>query len=156
LPLSYRRYVKSGLEIPENPLADALRGWVLGSEAFLKRMVVLAETEHDQRRQRTSRRLKATTPDEIILATAAYHGLGPEEYVEFRSQAAGREQAAFLCHRWTGEPLSRLSARFGLSHPDSSSNLIRRATKRMADSKSYRDSINDIEWNPGLKTENPT
>ena len=115
---AYRRYVKAGLEIPVNPLGDALRGWVIGSEAFLKRIVVLAEAEDDRRRQRTSRRMKATTPDEIIAETAAYHEVAPEEYVGFRSQAAGREIAALLCRRWTGEPLSSLSTRFGLAHPD--------------------------------------
>ncbi|TWU59467.1 Chromosomal replication initiator protein DnaA [Rubripirellula tenax] len=151
---AYRKYVKASLGTPENPLSDALRGWVLGSEAFLKRMVVLAEAEDDRRRQRTSRRMKATTTDEIIAATAAYHEVGSEEYVGFRSQAAGREIAALLCRRWTGEPLSCLSSRFGLAHPDSSSNLIRRAKKRMAESKSYRDSIDEIETNLGLKTEN--
>ncbi len=82
--------------------------------------------------------MKATTPDEIIAETAAYHKVALEEYVGSRSQAAGREIAAFLCRRWTGEPLSSLSARFGLAHPDSSSNLLRRATKRMSESKANR------------------
>ncbi len=54
---------------------------------------------------------------------------------------------------WTGEPLSSLSEKFGLPHRDSSSNLIRRARKRSDQSKDYRKSIADIEWNLGLKTE---
>ena len=80
---------------------------------------------------------------------------GESGYHWFRSQAAGRKRAAFLCYRWTVEPLSQLSACFGLSHPVSSSNFTRRVKKRTAESKSDRDSISDIKWNLGLKTENP-
>jgi len=153
---AYRRYVKEGIGTRENPLAGALRGWVLGSEAFLKRMVGLAQSADDRQRQRTSRRMKAIGIDEIIAETAAYHEVDPSQYVGFRTQAAGREMAALLCRRWTGEPLSRLSEKFGLAHPDSSSNLIRRARKRSDQSKEYRKAIEDIEWNLGLKTENQT
>lgn len=41
----------------------------------------------------------------------------------------------------------------GLAHPDSSSNFNRRATKGMAESKSHWNSIDDIEWNLGLNTD---
>jgi hypothetical protein len=37
----------------------------------------------------------------------------------------GREITSNLCRRWTSEPLSRQSERIGLSHLDSSSNIIR-------------------------------
>jgi len=36
-------------------------------------------------------------------------------YIRLRCTAAGREIAAYLCRMWTGEPLSRISERFGLS-----------------------------------------
>ncbi len=41
-----------------------------------------------------------------------------------------------MCPRCVGESLSHLSARIGLSHPISSSNVIRRAAKRMPESES--------------------
>ena len=152
--IAYRQYVKAGLEVDDNPLAGALRGWVLGSESFLKRAIVLASGEDEQKRHRTARRMKVVTMDVIITETAAYYDLDENEYVGFRCTAAGREIAALLCRRWTGAPLSEISNRFGLSHPDSSSNLIRRATKRMNESKEYLQAIEDIEYNLGLKTEN--
>jgi hypothetical protein len=46
---------------PENPLTSALGGWGLGSEPFLKTAIALAQSDDDQKRQRTSRRLKAVT-----------------------------------------------------------------------------------------------
>ena len=72
----------------------------------------------------------------------------------FRSQAAGREMAALLCRRWTGETIASLSERFGLKHPDSASNLVRRAKSRAESSRQYRKAIADIEYNLELKTEN--
>ena len=91
----------SGYASEDNPLAGALRGWVIGSEAFLKRMVLLAHSDDDRKRQRTSRRMKAVTPDEIIAVTAAYHEVDASDYVGFRAQAPGRDMAALLCRRWT-------------------------------------------------------
>jgi putative transposase len=151
--VAYRRYVDSGRSIGENPLANALSGWILGSESFLKKAIALAESDDDQKRQRTARRLKAVTAEQIIEETASYYDVSPAEYVGFRSLAAGREVAAFLCRRWTGETIASLSGRFGLAHPDSASNLVRRANSRMGNSKPYRQAIDDIEYNLDLKTE---
>jgi len=53
--------------------------------------------------------------DELHAYWAAANG-GKDASVAYRRYVkAGLEKAALLCHRWTGEPLSRLSARFGLS-----------------------------------------
>ena len=86
--------------------------------------------------------------------TASYYEVSASDYVGFRSLAAGREIAALLCRRWTGETIASLSGTFGLAHPDSASNLVRRAKQRLAKSKDYRQAIDDIEYNLGLKTEN--
>jgi putative transposase len=72
--------------------------------------------------------------EQILQVVATAHQVAPEEYVGFRSAAAGREMAAWLCRRWTGVSLAELSRRFGLRHPDSSANLVRRAKQREADS----------------------
>lgn len=152
---AYRQYVGQGMEVPENPLAKALSGWVLGSEAFLKKAIAMAQPSDAKERQRTTRRLKAVNCEEIMTETAAYYDVDQSKYVGFRSTAAGREIAALLCRRWTGEPLSKLSDRFGLSHPDSASNLVRRAKLREKESKDYRQAIKEIEYNLALKTEKP-
>jgi len=119
---AYRQYVKAGRIDPENPLTSVLSGWVLCSEAILKKAIALAQSDDDQKRQRTSRRLKAVTAELIIEETAFCHEVCSTEYIGFRSLAAGREVAALLCRRWTGETIASLSKRFGLAHPDSASN----------------------------------
>ncbi len=127
---AYRRYVVAGLSgAPENPLKSALREWVIGSHDFLKRMVVLAEGQDEDRRGSLRRRMGVITVEEVMEAVADVHQVEPEEYVGvgFRSMAAGREMAALLCRRHTAVTLSALSQRFGLRHPASSANLVRRA-----------------------------
>ena len=138
----------------DNPLREAWREWALGSAAFIKRTLALAASGDEPQSQRTSRRFNAVTVSEIIAATAAHHGVEPSEYIGFRSSAAGRELAALLCHRWTGESLSSLSKQFGLAHPDSSSNLIGRAKKRCEESQGYQRKVTTLEPTIGLKTEN--
>jgi hypothetical protein len=151
---AYRQYVQAGLGEADNPLKAAWRDWALGSAAFIKRTLALAASQDEQQRQRTSRRLKDVTVTEIIAATAKHHGVDPSEYIGIRSKAAGREQATLLCRRWTGESLSSLSAQFGLAHPDSSSHLVRRATKRCEESQAYRNTVATLERTLGLKPEN--
>ncbi|QDT05095.1 hypothetical protein K227x_34930 [Rubripirellula lacrimiformis] len=129
--------------------------WLLGSEAFLKKSIAMAQSSDTQERQRTTRRLKAVTGQEITTETAAYNEVDQAGSIGFRSASAGREIAALLCRRWTGEPLSKRSKRFGLSHPDSASNLARWAKTREKQSKSNRKAIQAIECNRALKTENP-
>ena len=91
---------------------------------------------------------------EIIAATAAHHGVEPSEYIGFRSSAAGRELAALLC--LAGRRIaSSLSKQFGLAHPDSSSNLNRRAKKRCEESQGYQRTVTTLERTIGLTTENP-
>jgi putative transposase len=128
---AYRRYVAEGLSGgAENPLKSALREWVIGSQNFLNRMVALAAGADKEELVKLTRRMGALSVDEIIRAVAEVHGLEADEYVGFRVVARGREIAALLCRRYTRVTLAQLSDRFGLRHPDSSANLVRRAKKR--------------------------
>jgi REP element-mobilizing transposase RayT len=150
---AYRRYIAEGLSgATENPLKSALREWVIGSEEFLKRMVALAEGEGKKSRGRLTRRMGAVTIDEVMATVADMHEVEPEEYVGFRSPAAGREMAALLCRRYTNATLAQLSDHFGLGHPDSSANLVRRAKKREEESALFRRQISRAESQLVMKT----
>jgi hypothetical protein len=61
--------------------------------------------------------------------------------------------AALLCRRYTSATLAQLSERFGLRHPDSSANLVRRAKKREEESAFYRRQIARAESQLAMKTE---
>ena len=71
----------------------------------------------------------------------------------FRSGAAGRDMAAYLCRRYTTASLRELSDRFGLSHPDSASDLVRRGAKRIEQSSEAVRQQAAIEKKLGLNPE---
>jgi len=152
---AYRRYVAQGLSgVAENPLKSALQDWVIGSQDFLIRFVALAAGDEENSLGRFRRRTNVTTVDEVIGTVAAMHEVEPQQYEDFRSPAAGREMAALLCRRYTSATLAELSERFGLRHPDSSANLVRRAKQREKESASYRRRIAQAESQLAMNTEN--
>lgn len=57
----------------------------------------------------------------------------------------GQDLAVYLAHRRTTSTLRELATVFGLSHPDSVSNLIRRAEKAISGSKSQKQDIERID-----------
>ena len=73
------------------------------------------------------------------------YGVCADEYAAWRSQALGRDLAALLAHRRTVATLRDLSHHFGLSHPDSVSNLIRRAENALAKSKTLQSDLKKID-----------
>ena len=144
--MAYRRFVESGLESPpSNPLDDALDGWLLGSDAFLQKVKKLfTKPQHvDQTPQ--ARRLTNLDANQVLATVAAYFKASPSSYQSKRSTALGRDLAAYLAHRRTTATLRELAIAFGLSHPDSVSNLIRRAEIAISASKSQKQDLDRIE-----------
>jgi len=150
---AYRKYVKEGRNVPEDPFKTELREWVFGSEDFLRRMVRLAEGSNAQRHRSTTRRIKSVSVEEIVSATASAHRVEGSEYAQFRSTAAGRDMAAWLCRRWSGATLRELGPWFGLAGTDSVSNLVRRAEARYKELSKWRRQVTQIETELGLNTE---
>ena len=84
--------------------------------------------------RRRVRRANPVLVESVFEATASQYAVSADEYVGFRSGAAGPDMAVYLCRRYTSATLRELSDRFGLSHPDSVSDLIRRGAKRIEQS----------------------
>lgn len=124
-----------------------------GGRCRLRRMVRLSEGRHAHRHRSTIRRIKSVTVEEIISATAKAHRVESSEYARFRSAAAGRDMAAWLCRRWSGATLRELGPWFGLAGTDSVSNLVRRAEGRYKESSKWRRQAKQIETKLGLNTE---
>jgi putative transposase len=142
---AYRKFVKDGLVNPVDPTVDRLGDWVYGSEEFLKRMLVLAEGGDESRNRRRHRRTGVITVDEVIEATAAVYGVDAEAYNGFRSRAGGRDIAAMLCRKYTTSTLADLSQQFGLSHPDSASDLVKRGRKSFDSNTHVKSRVRKIE-----------
>ena len=61
----------------------------------------MAEGGDPIQHRRRVRRLNPIGVGAILAATASQFGVTPDEYVGFRSGAAGRDMAAYLCRRYT-------------------------------------------------------
>jgi chromosomal replication initiation ATPase DnaA len=147
---AYRQFVKKGLSDPVDPKVDRLKEWVYGGEDFLKRMLSMAEGEDEAKNRRRLRRSSVITVDSVLAATAQEYDVLPEDYCGFRSRAGGRDVAAYLCRRYTTSTLAELSQHFGLGHPDSSSDMIKRAARNQATNSSIRKRVKRIEKQLGL------
>jgi chromosomal replication initiation ATPase DnaA len=116
-------------------------------------MVELAEEQDPTKQGRLMRRTRAYSVEEIMDVVAEEHDVNSAQYVGFRSSARGREMAALICRRLTSIALAQLSAAFGLGHPDSAENLVRRAKRLESESAKYRNRLKTIEQ-AIMKTEN--
>jgi hypothetical protein len=134
-----RKFVEAGLDQPlANPLLDVWEGWLLGSEDFLKSIKQKFQSRRQPDQVRQARRLGLMAPQVLIQAIAQHYGVDTNAYQQRRSTATGRDVAAYLAHRHTTATLCDLATPFGLNHPDSVSNLIRRAEKHLAQSRQDR------------------
>lgn len=150
---AYRKFVKEGLANPPDPNLERPRDWVYGGEEFLKRMLAMVSGEDEGANRRRRRRMYPVTVDAILDATALTYGTSADTYCGYRSSAGGRDVAALLCRRWTTATLRELSGRFGLSHPDSASDLIKRGKRLAASNRDVARKVASIEKALGLNPE---
>jgi len=98
----------------------------------------MAGGEDSEINARRVRRTKALSAHQIIGIDAEHCAVDASGYREFRSPAGGRDLLAYLCRRYSGATLRKLSIEFGLSHPNGSANFVRRAKARLQDSAELR------------------
>ncbi len=149
----YRKFVAEAMTPEGDSKVERLKDWVYGSEDFLKRMLSLAEGDDTQRNERRVRRTSIITVDDVLRATDDEYGVAVEEYHGFRSRAGGRDLSAYLCRRYTTATLAELSERFGLKHPDSSSDMVKRAKKLVNENQAIARRMNRIQKQLGVKPE---
>jgi REP element-mobilizing transposase RayT len=151
---AYRRFVEAGLaKPPDNPFRDAVHGWLLGSQEFVDRIKRLMKEPTHRDEVPSARRLANLPVESVIAAVADYYETTPEAFCRRRSTAPGRDLAAWLARRLTGATLRDLAEPFGLGHPDSVSNLVRRANEAIDKSKRLRQDVKAIRKHLA-KTEN--
>ena len=119
------------IKTPRPNLCNGMQHWLSGYDA--------------EEFERQIRRSSVITVDDVIENTAKEYGVSPAEYSGFRSSAGGRDVAAYLCRRFTSATLAELSERFGLGHPDSSSDMVKRATKLIKSNREVRKRAKRIE-----------
>ena len=107
--IAYKRFVEAGLgKVAVNPLEPAVDGWILGSEAFVKRVqaVCLAGGAHDG----------PQTPDEVIAVVAEVFETSVAEIRRRgRHGNSARDAAMALCRELLAIPASQVAEVFGVS-----------------------------------------
>ena len=99
-----------------------------------------------------ARRLACYDYRAVLEAVAKHYGIAEDRFLRQRSGAVSRDLAAWLARELTPVTRRELSAAFGLTHPDSVRNLIRRVDRALVGSRPLRDEIAAIRQRL-LKTE---
>ena len=97
---AYRWFVIDGMIDSVDPKIVRLRDWIYGGEDFLKRVLSMAEGDDPVLHRPRVRRANPVSVDSISEATASQYAVNADEYLGFRSRAAGRDMAACLCRRF--------------------------------------------------------
>lgn len=143
---AYCKFVESGIEEPPvNPLTAALEGWLLGSKSFLERMKRLVSKQKQMDQVPRARSLSSLNATEVISIVAQYFGTSVELFKKRRKVSLERDIAAWMAHRRTTSTLRELAVAFGLRHPDSVSNLIRRAEAAISKSSKVATQIKSLD-----------
>ena len=125
---AYCRFVESGWsEQVGNPFDRAEQGWILGSEQFVERIRSLVAAQGtDDLQVPKARRLRRLETREVLATVAEFYGVSTELFQTKRVAERSRNVAAWLARHLTQATLRELAPLFGLSHPESLSNLTRR------------------------------
>ncbi len=125
---AYRRFVDAGVDHPpENPLATAIEGWLLGSQEFVARMKHLVKSPKYGDEVPAARRLAGISLSEVLKQTADHFGVDMTSFARKHNRQQSRDIAAWLARRLTVATLRELTGPFGLGHPDSVRSLLNRA-----------------------------
>jgi putative transposase len=139
---AYRRFVEAGLAAPkENPLRHAVHGWLVGSEEFVDWIRSQIQQPRHQDEVPESRHLAGLDSRTVIAAVAEYYGIDSNQFKVRRSRELSRDVAAWLCRRLVSGTLRELVPAFGVDHPDSVRNLVRRVDRAMSTSRSVRKDV---------------
>ncbi len=142
---AYRRFVEEGLTtMPEDPFREAVGGWLLGSPKFVDRVRAGMTSPRQPDAVPAACRLACYDYRAVLAAVAEHYGIAADSCLRQRSGAVSRDLAAWLARVLTPVTLRELSAAFGLTHPDSVRNLIRRADRALLGSRLLRDEIKAI------------
>lgn len=114
---------------------------------------MLAEGGDRERNERLVGGTSIFTVDDVLRATSEAYGVVVEEYQGFRSGAGGRNLSAYLCRRYSTATLAELSERFGLKHPDSSSDMVKRAKRPVNENHVIAQRMKRIHKKLGVKPE---
>lgn len=142
---AYRRCVKAGLRDEADPAIDRCKDWGDGSEAFLRKLLQMADRpDRAQDTQQATGRSQSTVA-EILRATVAEYGVAQRmTAVSAVPQRVGTSQPIFV-RCYTTATLTELSKTLGLSHRDRSSDLVKPAQAGLQKRSEMKQRVRQLE-----------
>ena len=128
--IAYKRFVEAGLgeagEATLNPLESAVEGWILGSEAFVKRVQTVCLAGGSQAGPQSA--------DEVIAVVARVFGTSTA-VIQRRGRHgnSARDAAMMLCRELLSVSASELAAVFGVSASGLSMTVTRAGERSRGD-----------------------
>ena len=140
---NYVRFVEAGIaDPPTPPFAQAIGGWILGSDRFVARLRKLVDATPSKAPVAEGRQLTSLDPKRILAAVVDFYDVEPALLAKRHDSHRARAVAAWLCRRHTEATLGELAEWLGLSRADSVPNLTRRFQAQL---KSRPELLNDVE-----------
>lgn len=145
---AYRRFVEAGVASPpENPLAGATEGWLLGSQEFVERVKRRVRSPKYRDEVPAARRIAGLPLQAVLERTATHYGVTVSSFAGKRTGQLSRDIAAWLARHLTVATLRELAEPFGLGHPDSVRGLLNRAEAAMQASPRIRKEVDRLRRN---------
>jgi REP element-mobilizing transposase RayT len=127
----YRSFVEGqGDDHSGDPFAEAIDGWILGSQEFAERIRKQLQPSH--RRPRLARRL---TTEQLVTAVCRHFEMPQHELRVRSSRHPARPIFACLAKRYTDATLRELAPLLGVARADCVPHLVARAARAEPDSE---------------------
>lgn len=139
--IAYRRFVEAAIATPpENPLADAVDGWIVGRAAFVERC--RRELANGIEKQEVS---APVSIDEILQAVATVFEVEVAQLHEpRRHNNQARASAVLLSQELTPLTLEAIAQRFGTSSESAISETCKRARRWEQEDEAYQSRMNEL------------
>lgn len=131
----YRRFVTAGFDSPaKSPFADAVHGFIVGSEQFVTKIQrLLGARPQDPEVPELDRLRQRPQLAKIVKTVVGQFGDTDRRWrVGSRADDASRAIAAYLARRRYGYPAKAVASALGYAHPSSVSHAIRRVESASA------------------------
>jgi len=149
---AYRAFVARGVEDPPpSPLNEARGGWILGPEAFVKKVRKLAAAANDDagggatRARYAQAVLGDCSLEDVMKAVCREYRVGEDALRRRGDGHPARAAAAWLVRRHTPATLADVAPLLGLSRPESVPNLTRKLGAQLREDAALRRQITAIE-----------
>ncbi len=142
---AYCEFVEQGIEYPPvNPFLDAIDGWILGGQGFVEKLRSLIDFNASPADVPKLRRFHVVDLDELLDLVAGSFRVPVQAVLQRNSRHLARCAFVWLARRHTQASRRTLANYLELNHPDSVSNLIKKADRERDKSAQVQASLDQI------------